>query len=294
MKTLNIKTSIGALLLATAIISLSGCAAKKAAWGSMEKGMIMKYSFQPDRNLNYQSSYTFEQDMEVMGQTFQITAEGDQHFIMKPLVSKSEDLDFYVTIEDMNSMINTPKGEMIANLEEVIGKSFNITVNKLGKELEYSGAEAISYDVGSGETKTIASDIQTFFPDLPDHPIKAGDSWKSTETVVEKSGSGELIMEFDNFNTFEKLETIHGYECMKINVSFEGTMNGKGTQEGMVLVTTGKVEGTSTWYYAYKEGIFVSQLTEGIGTTTTEVSGSQNMSIPASRKYTMKSDLVSN
>ena len=61
MKTLRMKTTLAFLLLAAAIISLSGCAAKKAAWGSIEKGMIMKYQFKADRELNYNSTYNFNQ-----------------------------------------------------------------------------------------------------------------------------------------------------------------------------------------------------------------------------------------
>ncbi len=292
MKKLNIKTSIGLLLLAAAIISLSGCAAKKAAWGSMEKGMIMKYSFQPDRNLNYQTSNTFVQDMEAMGKKIIITSEGDLLMIMKPLVSKSNDLDYYVTIEEMNSKVGTPRGEMTADLIDVIGKSFNVTISELGKELEYSGAEAITYDYGMGETKNIGSEIQSFFPDLPDHPIKAGDTWENDETITEKTASGVMIMQFINHNTFEKLETINDYECMKINVVFTGTIDGEGEEKGMEMKSSGTVEGTSTWYYAYKEGIFVSQIVEGLGETTTEITGAQEMTLPATRMYTMRTELV--
>ena len=294
MKKMNLRTlsSIGWLIVAAMVISLSGCAAKKAVWGSMKKGMIMKYQLHPEKSLKYQSTQNFEQVMEVMEQEFTITGEGDQLLEMMPLVDKNDDLEFLVSINAMYSKLSTPRGEMTAVLDDVIGKSFNLTISPWGNELEYSGAEAITYDYGMGDTKNLSSDVQTFFPNLPDHPIMIGDSWETTDKITENSSSGVLVMQFTNINTFEKIETLNDYECMKINVVFKGTLEGEGEQDGMELITTGDIEGTATWYFAYKEGIFVSQLTEGTGKSITEIKGPQEMTLPATRVYTLKTELV--
>lgn len=292
MKNLSIKTSIGMLILAAAIISLSGCAAKKAAWGSMENGMIMKYSFQADRELNYLNTFSFTQEMEIRDQKISITAEGDQLMNMKPLASKNNDLEYLVTIGEMNSKISTPRGEMVANLDEVIGKSFNLTVSELGKELEFSGAKDITYDYGTGEAKSISSDIQTFFSDLPDHPIKVGDTWIGSELITETTGSGEVVLDFTYNNEFVGLETYGGFDCMKIEAVFTGTLEGKGQENGMDLITSGELEGIATWFFAYKEGLLVSNEVNGSGTTNTLVKGPEEMSIPATREYIMRSELA--
>lgn len=291
MKTQKIKL-IGILTLSVAIISLSGCATKKAAWGSLEKGMIMQYSFEPDRQLEYQNDLTFEQEMEVMEQKFTITAETYQMYQMMPLASKSTDLEYVVTLTEMDSKIVTPRGEMNAGVDDIIGESFNLTMNPLGKELEYSGAKDLIYDYGNEEQKSLAADIQAFFPDLPDHPVKEGDSWESKDYITESSGSGTLIMDIVNHNTFEKIEVYNNYECMKINVEFSGTIEGDGKQADMELATTGTIMGTGTWYYAFKEGIFVGQQLDGSGETITEITGAQEMTLPATRKYVMNSMLV--
>jgi hypothetical protein len=295
MKTKNLRTlsSIGWIILAAAIISLSGCATKKEAWGSLKKGMVMKYQPNPEKNLNYSSSTTFEQSMKVMEQEFNITSEGQHVLEMKPLIEKDNDLTYEVTIESMSSSINTPRGEMIAKTEEIVGKSFKLSISPLGNVIDYSGAEALTYDFGTGETKNFSSEVQAFFPDLPDHPVMIGDSWESTDEIIENTSGGNLIMEFTNINTFEKIETFNGYECMKIDVVYVGTFNGEGEQDNMTLITTGDVEGTATWYFAYKEGVFVGQTNDGTGVTNTEViGGPQEMNIPASRVYTMKTELV--
>ncbi|MCD4725230.1 MAG: hypothetical protein K8R63_10350, partial [Bacteroidales bacterium] len=175
---------------------------------------------------------------------------------------------------------------------EVIGQSFNITISHLGEELEYSGAEELIYDYGSGDMKNISSDIQAFFPDLPETPVKVDDSWASTETITEKSEKGFIEITTNNIYTFYGLEKINGRDCMVINTTFTGTIRGEGQEQGMDLLTSGEIVGTGSWYFAYKEGVFVKSMIEGAGKTTTEVKGPQEMSIPATRTYTMKTELV--
>lgn len=286
------KTTIGLLIIAAAIISLPGCAVKKAGWGSLENGMIMKYAYAEGQEMQYKNTFTFEQKMDVMDQEFLITAEGDQLLHMKAVPSDGPDQDFTVTVKEMRSDINSPQGKMTADISEVIDKPFQITVSALGKELDFAEAEALSIAYKTGETRSIASDIQAFFPDLPDHPVKVGDVWESSETVTEKSRSGEMVLDINNLNTFEKLEEYNGYDCMKISVVFSGTMNGNGEEQGMTLKTTGKLDGSATWYYAYKEGLFVGQTLNGMGKTTTEITGPREMTLPATRTYIMISELL--
>jgi hypothetical protein len=213
-----------------------------------------------------------------------------QVFDMQPLLSKTEDLDYNVTVADMTWELESPNGKLTPDLDDVIGKSFNLTITKLGEELEYSGAEEISFELGTGEKKSISSDIQAFFPDLPGYPVKPGDSWQSVDKVVEKGNTMEMTLVFNNTNTFVGLESYGGYDCMKVGVVFTGTMSGDGNQDGYDLVSKGEMTGTSTWYYAYKEGIFVGISLEGTGKSETEVIGA-DMVIPATRTFNMTTAL---
>jgi len=76
MKTNYLKTirSIGVIIIATLVISMSGCATKKAAWGSLEKGMNMKYSPNLEKQLSYESKSLFKQTMTVMNQEILVSA----------------------------------------------------------------------------------------------------------------------------------------------------------------------------------------------------------------------------
>jgi len=293
MKTTKIYIAVLMTALIFAMI-LPGCATKKAAWGSLKKGMNMRYSPDLNRQLTYESTSNFVQEMNVMGQEFEVVADMTQGFIMTPKSSDNDDLAYDVKLDKMWFKLETPRGDIEPEMDGIVGKSFELILSPYGKELEYSGAEKLRIEIATGDTKNIASDIAAFFPDLPDHPVKPGDSWKSIDEVRDGNDSKETILVFDNINTFDKLETYMGYDCMKINVLFTGTIEGEGTQEGMDLVTTGKVQGTGTWYYAYKEGIFVSSSVEGTGETETLVTGEgQEISIPADRTFTMTTQLAS-
>lgn len=292
MKTLKTRTpSIGLLLLASIVISLSGCATKKASWGSMKTGMIMRYNLQPGQDLTYINTHHFEQNAEVMDQTIHITSKGDLELNMIPVSLQNEILDYTVTIVDMSTVITTPRGDMEAELDDVIGKSFNLQINTLGKELNYAEAEAITYDYSTGETRSIASEIQTFFPNLPGEAILAGDTWLSFDTISETFDGSSMVMTFDNINTFAGLEKFSGYDCMKITTTFTGTFDGKANQDGMDLITSGTLSGNSSWYFAYKVGIFLSQESIGEAVTNTLVKGPQEINIPSTRKYTVVSKL---
>lgn len=288
--------SIYMIALATLAFALvfAGCATKKTAWGSLKKGMVMSYIPGQEKELTYKTTSNFIQDMNVMNQEFSVTADMMQVFKMEPMESDNEDLAYKVTVDDMSFKLQTPRGDMEPELGDIIGQSFDLTLSPYGKELEYSGAEKLVMEVATGESKSIASDIAAFFPDLPDHPVKPGDSWNSIDEVRDANETKETILVFDNINTFEKLESYMGYDCMKINVVFTGTIEGEGTQGDMDLSTTGKVSGTGTWYFAYKEGIFVFSSVNGTGETETLVTGQgQEIEIPASRTFTMTTQLAS-
>ncbi len=291
MKTTRMKTTLLIILAASVILILPGCATKKDAWGDVNSGIIMKYSYAPGNDYRYHNTFNFEQKMKVMEQEYTVTSKGEQVLNMQPQKAGNEELELRVTVDEMHAVINSPQGEMKAELDSIIGKSFNFTVSWNGKELEYSEADKLAYGFGTGEKKTIGSDVQGFFPDLPGHPVKPGDTWESHDKITESIGKGSIVMDITNYNTFEKLESYKGYECMKITYTFTGILTGKGEEAGMKMSTSGKLEGTGTWYFAYREGVFVSQSVEGQGTTETQITGPREMTLPATRTYTMLTEL---
>jgi hypothetical protein len=81
----------------------------------------------------------------------------------------------------------------------------------------------------------------------------------------------------------EGFDTADGMECVKITGKYSGTIEGKGEQQGVELATRGDLEGTTTWYFAYKEGLFVKQRIVGTAEGVVDVP-SQGIQIPFTRE----------
>jgi hypothetical protein len=88
---------------------------------------------------------------------------------------------------------------------------------------------------------------------------------------------------------FEKWDDI---DCIKILTLYTGTIRGTGTENGMELLTEGTLEGTDTWYFAYKEGYYLKSINEGSMTGTVTTTGAQEMVIPLKRVYSMMTSLI--
>lgn len=274
------------------IVILSGCATKKNLWGDPETGLILKYRMEENQPLKYKTTNEFIMNMVVMDQKFEITSEAGHSFTVLPVGTNNKNFKVNITIDTMFMKMVSPRGDIVPDMKDVIGEGFEMSLTELGKEYGYVGADMIKYSLGlSDEERSVASEFQAIFPDLPGNPVKIGDKWTSMDTVTETSENGELSMIFTNINTLSGFEEVNGKECIKITVDFTGDINGKGKEQGVDLITTGEMEGRNTWYFAYKEGTFVKMITEGKAVSTTEVP-SQNMTIPSTRDYSMVMELI--
>ncbi len=277
----TLKTWLGFISVFLVFCFLAGCAAKIGdLWGDPTTGLILQYRMPDDQILKYQASGEVNQNLEVMGQSVDVEINSASVFSVKSKGPKKDNHQLGITIDSMSTDIISMEGELSADMSAVIGKSFDMTLSPLGKELELSGAESIKYDLGPEGKRSVKSLFQAIFPDLADRPVKIGDTWTSTDTITEKSENNESIVHLESVNTLKGFETVDGMECVKITAEITGKTEGKTVQQGMDLISEGEMKGTATWYFAYKEGIFVKMITKGSAESTITVSGPQNMSIP--------------
>ena len=288
------KTWIAFLPVIMAIFILAGCAAKHQLpiWGDPQTGLILQYRMSEDQALKYQLTIEQAQDVEVMGQQMKTETKGEIAFTVKPKGLKENNQQLGITIDSMKIKINSPQGELIPDMTTVEGKSFDMIMSRLGKELDLSGAESIQYDLGQAGKRDLASNFQAIFPDLADKPIKVGDTWTSKDTITEKVGSGEIKISLESLNTLAGFETVDGRECAKITAKITGTLEGGGEQMGAELAFKGEIEGSETWYFAYKEGFFVNQEADVKTKGTVSVLGPQEMSIPMAQNMRIETKLI--
>jgi hypothetical protein len=299
------KTWIAFLPVIMAIFILAGCAAKHQLpiWGNPQSGLILQYRMAEDLALRYQLTIEQTQDVEVMGQQIKTETKGEIAFIVKSKGLKENNQQLGITIDSMKIKINSPQGELTPKINSpqgeltpdmttVEGKSFDMIMSRLGKELDLSGAESIQYDLGQAGKRDLASNFQAIFPDLADKPVKVGDTWTSKDTITEKVGSGEIKISLESLNTLAGFETVDGLECAKITAKITGTLEGGGEQMGADLAFKGEIEGSDTWYFAYKEGFFVYEKVDVLTKGSVSVRGPQEMSIPMAQNMRIETKLI--
>ena len=269
-----------------ALFMLAGCAAKTVPlWGDPETGLILQYRMPEGQKLTYDSWDKAHQVSEMMGMAIEVDIDSTNSFTVQSRGTEEEKNQLTITINDMSLKIQSVQTNLEPDMSQVIGKSFDMGLSSLGEELELKGAEEITYEMGPEGTRSIASTFKHIFPDLAGRPLKIGDAWKDETTINEIADNGETVIRISEENTLDGFETIDEMECVRILSRYTGTLEGRGQQQGIETITTGDIKGTSTWYFAYKEGIFVKHINKGTVEGMVDVP-SQGLEIPFTRDTT--------
>lgn len=295
--TLRAKPRLPLLMIASvvAVATMAGCAGQKAAcsWGDTETGLIMNYRMEEGETLPYQFTSDFNQTMEVMGQEVPVNSSETLAFSVHPKGASGDDYDIEISIDDLSVHASSPEGEADADATPVIGKSFGMTLSKLGTEGGLPDSETLTYDFGPEGPKSVIPGFSGMFPDLPGRPVTIGDTWPSAMEMVEETDSGSVTISMDITNTLEGYETMNGRDCALITCTFTGTIEGNGEQQGVPWSTTSDMEGVCDWHFDFKEGVFVKDVTSGTaeGYIVAGPEG-QTMELPVSREFSMTTELL--
>lgn len=281
------------LLFILALSGLAGFAIQNVAAGAKPQSAItLAYQFPEGKTLTYQLTSTQTQNLDVMGQAVSTETNSALEFTLQPKGLKEGQYQLGVTINAFKFEAQSPQGDMTADASSVVGKSFDMILSRLGKEIDTSGASSIRYNMGIAGTRDLGGSFQAFFPDLPDRSVKIGDSWPSEDSVTQKSDAGDIRINFNTVNTPEGFETVDGLECLRIKGAVTGKMTGNLEQQGMALLFDAKIDGTQTWYFAVKEGIFVKTETKASMGGVITAGDPANMTIPMTGEMRMETHLI--
>jgi hypothetical protein len=271
---------------------LAGCAVKKEIWGDPKSGLNLTYRMEENQILKYRVSAEEIQQLDMMGQTMETTSKSGIQFSMQSKGLKENNLLLGITVDTMNINVSGGMaGNITPDLGTVIGKSFQMTLSPLGKEGGFSGTEELQYQLGPTGKRNIDSSFKDIFPNLADKPVKIGDTWTETGDVTEKAGNIDVHVITGSVNTLQGLEMVNGLECVKIEAKTTGTLEGSGEQMGNKFTFKGTVKGSSTWYFAYKKGIFVNSKSNSETEGKVEVTA-MGMTIPMKSKSKSEFNLV--
>jgi hypothetical protein len=283
------------LLIVLAILTftlLAGCAVKRNIWGDPTSSLSLTYRMGDNQIFKYQTSSQENQKLEMTGQSMVKKTKISNQFSVQLKGLTEKNFLLGITLENMKiNITGGMMGDVTPDLSTLTGKSFDMTLSPLGKEVGFSGIEALQYQPGPSGTRNIKSSFNNIFPDLADKPVKIGDTWTTKEDFTEKAGNLDIHVITDNLNTLQGPETVNGLECVKIETRIKGSFDGKGKQMGSEFTLKGNIKGNTTWYFAYKKGIFISMKANITSEGSVEVS-TQGMTIPMKGETSSEINLI--
>lgn len=244
----------------TIAVLVTGCTEKKPVYSDLKAGVALKYNLPADKVLNYKNSSSTTQSIEAMGQSAKTTLKAVLDYGIKGKGTEAENLLAEVIISNISITVNSPQGSVSPNTSALNGKSFDISISTKGKDVKFTGIENLPKlrlsAQASGE-QSAKSLFENILPVLPDNPVKSGDTWTVDIDKTTEQGPVKISVKGTTTNTFEGIETVDGMECIKFKTDSKSTADGTGKIQGQDMTIKGDIKLTGTWYFAYKEGIFV-------------------------------------
>lgn len=264
-------------------IIFSGCNSDHFNWGSKETGIILQYRLQEGKNIKYEDIENFTQDLTSGDRGFQLSSHQYKILTIEPKKTNLDLITLVITVDTIAQFIRSPRGEVNADVSRITGNKFAMNLSGSGREFNYSGAESLQYYLNQREKRNIAGSFQTIFPDLPEQPVKTGDTWKTYDTITEKGDGGILQSVIEYQNTLEGFETLLGFECAKITATYTGILKGAGTYQDVQSLMKGTINGQDTIFFDFKKGVLVKHILSGTVKSTTTTSGEKESVIRATK-----------
>ena len=278
-------------LIIISMAALVGCAGRKTAWKTRD-GVLLQYRMAEGKAVTYEKTETSTQSMKVMGQAMDTSTDKTISFTVEPKGHMDGINSLTITIDSMDASLQTPQGNFTADTEPVIGESFDMMLSARGNEMGLDEADGIEYSLGMAGTRSVRSEFEAFFPDLPEERTKIWGTWTTRDTINLADSGMDVQIVSENLNALEGYETVNERECVKVTVDVNGTVTGEGMQGGANLKFQGDMSGKETWYFDYAEGLFVKSSSDLSVTASVEVTGPQEMTIPVSQTMQITSMLV--
>jgi hypothetical protein len=266
------------LLIALFIIS-TGFSQKKSNESQQTGTIKLAYNYLADKPVKYMNVTKITQDMDINGQSMLVNVASCLGAVVRLADKQANNLNLEIKVDTLGQSVDSPQGSSGGAVREVMGKVFKIVISPSGKTIDLTDAAKVVYNVeGAGESN-LAQSFMSYFPALPENPVKIGDTWTTKDTIDSKTQSMSMWMPVEAINKLEGIKTIDGTDCAILSATLSGSRKMSTQSQGMTINTSGTFTGTMTLLFAIKEGYFVKE------TVTTKMTGTieipdQNMSFP--------------
>ena len=232
----------------------------------------LAYKYPADKAVRYLTNSTMVQIMDVQGQTMQTDVNSAFGCSVKSAGIVDNNLKLEIAVDTIGQTSNSPMGGSGGAVQGIKGKSCILLITPDGKVADMSGAAGLTYSIeGSGETN-LSQTLGDFFPRLPENPVKTGDTWNLTDSLMTISTNMTMKTVDQSVNKVEGFETVNGIECARITGQHTGTMTMAVQNQGMDIFIKGPYSGISEYLFAVKEGYLVKL------TSSTKVKGNLEIS----------------
>jgi hypothetical protein len=288
---LTVQVRLILVMIIPVMVVLAGCTVKTGVMGDPATGINLTYRMAENQVLQYRLLFEITQEAELMGKQIEVNIKNSGKFSARSKGFKENNFLLGITLDTMDMQVKSTRGNITPDVSALTGKTFDIVLSPLGKELEYIGTESLQYELKPVGKRNLISIFKFLFPDLAEKKVKIGDSWTSKDETINSDGEVDMHITLDSVDTLRGVETVNGMECIKVTAKYTGTVDGKGNQGGAQVTIKGKSTGTGTWYFAYKKGIFVKGTAEMDIKSTTVISG-RNLTIPSTMKIKTETNLI--
>jgi hypothetical protein len=278
------------LILAGAALLMPGCAAKKAAPGGA--AVTLEYRLPKGAPVTYRNAQASTQTMEMMGQKFDVKTDKELVFTLTPGEFRDNRQQLKVAVDSLAAVVESPQGELTADVAPVLGQTFEMYLSNVGKEEDLAGADEIKYSIGAAGERSMEPDFRSMFPDLPDMPVKVGDTWTVRDTANVDEGGMALTITTETVDTLEGFENLDGIDCARITGMVTGSITGSGEQQGTQVTIDSKMQGTETWLFAYKAGRLARFNSDTSMDGAVTLGGPQGMNMPMTQEVKTETILV--
>ncbi|MDW7679233.1 MAG: DUF6263 family protein [bacterium] len=253
----------------------------------------LQYQGEAGETRQYQMSMNLEQNMQMMGNEMKIAMDVVQLLTQK-IIAVDDDgaLDISIVYDSLKFDASGPqvaalKDRLAEQVDKITGMELNFKMSPRGKLLEVTTIDSLIPEQLQQllDPKRLVNSIS---PNLPEHPVKIGDTWTEIDTTPVKVQNSEMMV---TSNTSYKLvgkEKLNGLELLKITQNGEVEIEGEMEQMGMTLYLEGDGEFKGEFLFDSKRGSFHQGNSETEMDMTIAMTGQQNRTIPMTQFVRIK------
>jgi hypothetical protein len=249
------------ILLSAALVFSTSQVTAKSAPG--KKTVELSYKMSAGQTYNMISESSTSIKTEQMGESINVEMKTSNDVIYRVLEAKPDGImNYEVEYKAMTQSAKSPMGDNESDFSAWIGKKVQFSLTPRGVLSDFKGFDLLP-DISSatGEKVTGAMTqknmINVFF-ELPDHPVKMGETWTvKTSEDIPYAGS---TLKSEVSTTYTATETVKkdGLNCLRIDAIGVQKLTGKFEQQGTELELTRDTKSVEVIYFAIDKGMYLS------------------------------------